>query len=355
MEPLSYIPAYLERIYLESHPDLTEAARSLVHEDVPRNMLKYAVTPDARGLCGYVGIRERLLDELDEAEDLPDGEFEERSNLVAAHARMALENLSQEVPLPVDAQLLAILLSGSGVDGTIRNLMQLDVDVRRRLEAVLDGFDESAEHFWSERLFEHPKATAAELTRTSPDLIGWLHVTESLARFCVASARYRMAERYARTVMRAEGYQGRPEGTAFLALARLEDEEGFFSLAHDLEERSSHRGEPERAEELVDDSPWYLLGRAILFYKLGRERSARRAIRDFSLRCDGGAFFLLNPTYLAPYLPIRPAPRDSWDLSHQAVWEADGIIADTPDFVGWAEGIEDVAAASEEFARRTGF
>lgn len=57
-----------------------------------------------------------------------------------------------------------------------------------------------------------------------------------------------------------------------------------------------------------------------------------RALREFANRCEGGAFFLLNPMYQTPYLPCRPEPRDPWDLSHQAVWEADGIISDTPDF-----------------------
>ena len=40
--------------------------------------------------------------------------------------------------------------------------------------------------------------------------------------------------------------------------------------------------------------------------------------------------------YQTPYLPCRPEPHDPWDLSHQAVWEADGIISDTPDFAPWA-------------------
>ena len=84
-------------------------------------------------------------------------------------------------------------------------------------------------------------------------------------------------------------------------------------------------------------------------------KNARRAARDFAQRCDGGAFFLLNPTYLTPYLPTRPEPQEPWNLTHQAVWEADSIIVDTPDFPAWIQSIEGMEELSEEFARRQGF
>ena len=41
----------------------------------------------------------------------------------------------------------------------------------------------------------------------------------------------------------------------------------------------------------------------------------------------------------------RPAPSG----------EADGIIADTPDFAAWAEGVEGIRERAEEFALRHGF
>ena len=41
----------------------------------------------------------------------------------------------------------------------------------------------------------------------------------------------------------------------------------------------------------------------------------------------------------------RPAPSG----------EADGIIADTPDFTLWAEGVDGVRAAADDFARSYGF
>ena len=52
---------------------------------------------------------------------------------------------------------------------------------------------------------------------------------------------------------------------------------------------------------------------------------------------------------------MRPPAREAWELTHQAVWEADGILADTPDFADWAASVEGVADASERFAARYGF
>ena len=121
----------------------------------------------------------------------------------------------------------------------------------------------------------------------------------------------------------------------------------FFALAHQLEEQMG--------ADALESSPWYLLARTILLFKTNKMRPATRALREFANRCEGGAFFLLNPMYQTPYLPCRPEPRDPWDLSHQAVWEADGIISDTPDFAPWANACEDVSQLAQEFARRYGF
>ena len=189
--------------------------------------------------------------------------------------------------------------------------------------------------------------TAADLTVSEPALIGWLHTLEAISQLCMASARYRAAVNYSRRVLKAEGYPTRAAGTVLLALARLEDEDGFFALAHQLEEQMG--------ADALENSPWYLLARTILLFKTNKMRPATRALREFANRCEGGAFFLLNPMYQTPYLPCRPEPHDPWDLSHQAVWEADGIISDTPDFAPWANACEDVSQLAQEFARRYGF
>lgn len=358
MEPRIYVSAYLERAYLAAHPELTAAARELVHDDIPQRLEKYAGSAHAEALVAYTSVHERLMRRLRELEDVPDDEeFDRKRGQLFDEVRLALFKIAETDQLCVDAALVGLLLSNISIDACLGELLKLEQRAHRQLMDGVPGFSDDAPGFWdarfvSERTIEgaDPSSTAAALTVQEPTLIGWLHTLEALAQMCLASARYRAAERYARQVLRAEGYRSHAEGTVFLVLARLEDEDGFFSFAHELE---AARGED--AAAALDDSPWFLLARTLLLYKLGRRKPARRALRDFAARCDGGAFFLLNPTYMAPYLPVRPEPETSWDLAHQAVWDADGIIVDTPDFVPWAESVEGVHDASERFADRNGF
>lgn len=340
MDPKVYVPAYLERMYLENHPNLTDAARDLLHEEVVAHPETYATTEHAANLLAYARVHTRLIGELDRMEDLPDEEFERKRDQVFRATRLEVYKIWQPDRLCIDAQLLDILLADVPIDACLHDLLQLEERARDYLRGSVPGFDTDAEAFWKPSTPQG--ADPASATRTNPEVIGWLHVCEALAQECLASARYRAAAQYARLVMRAKGYPNRAVGTLLLALARLEDEDGFFAAAH-------------TAGEGAEDSPWYLLGRTLLLYKLARFRNAQRALKDFVNRCEGGAFFLLNPTYMTPYLPVRPAPRDPWSLTHQAVWEADGIIVDTPDFSTWAASVDGVDAASEAFARKYGF
>lgn len=390
MDPRSYVAAYLERTYLAAHPELTDAARALVHGDVPQRLEKYAATEHAQALVAYVNAHEHLMRSLERIDDLPDEEFERKRAQIFDETRAAMLDIAAADRLCIDAELVGTLLTDISIDACLSELLKLERRVHDYLVHGVPGFSDDAPHFWDERSCAEdsapatapagasaggasdskhaPRQTALDLaarTASTPELIGWLHTLEAIAQMCLASARYRAAERYARTVLRAVGYPNHAEGTVFLALARLEDEEGFFSFAHELETRSEQAcdstgtagadapapGDP----SILDASPWFLLGRALLLYKLGRRKPARRALRDFAARCDGGAFFLLNPTYMTPYLPVRPVPREPWGYSHQAVWEADGIIVDTPDFTPWAESVEGVHEASEQFANRNGF
>lgn len=357
MDPSVYIPLYLEREYLSSHPNLTVGARELVHEDVAARPERYATTEHARALIAYAEVHRHLHQTLKSMEELPDEEFERKRSQLFAETRLAAHKIAETDRLCIDAQLLSILLAEVSLDACLHDLLVLEGHTRDFLEGGTSGFDAEAEHLFTPAALSDGR-DAAELTATNPVVVGWLHTIEAISQLSLASARYRAAMQYARIVMRAEGYPNRAEGTVLLALARLEDEEGFFAFAREVDqrEREAH-AQPAWMipHEPVDDSPWYLLARTLLLYKLGRRRAARRALRDFANRCDGGAFFLLNPTYLTPYLPARPTPQASWSTAHQAVWEADGIIADTPDFVVWAESVEGVVYASEAFANRNGF
>lgn len=340
MDPRDYVPAYLERLYTQEHPDLTEAARDLVREQIARDPERYATTGHARALISYARTHVELADGLFRIEGLADDEFERGRTELFERIRGNLARIIADDPGCLDARLVAIQLAEMPLDGCLSDMLALEREARDMLIATRPGFDPEIDGLWAVDASE--TEDAAYLTSTDPDLIGWLHILEALGQGCIFTARYRPAAAYARTVMRAKGFPNRAVGTLLLALARLEDEDGFFQAVQE-------------AGGDVEDLPWFGLARTLLLYKLGQTRSARRALKDFSTRCEGGAFFLLNPTYHDPYLPVRPPAREAWDLSHQAVWEADGIIADTPDFTLWAEGVDGVRTAADDFARRYGF
>lgn len=342
MEPSAYIPAYLERLYASTHPDLTPAASELLHERIARQPDAYAANDHARALLAYARAREELLRGLDRLEDVPDEEFEQGSTKLFDDARATMYRIAQEDRLCIDAQLVDILLSSASLDSRLNDLLRVEREARDHLVGGVPGFDPDAPALWDAAFLAREGADAEALTRSEPEVVGWLHALEAISQECLATARYKAAASYARQIMRVPGYGSRAVGTLLFALARLEDEDGFFAATRD-------------AGEDAEDSPWFLLGRTLLLYKLGRRHPAKRALRDFANRCEGGAFFLLNPTYQNPYLPVRPDVREHWERAHQAVWEADGIIMDTPDFATWAASIEGIEDISEDFARRNGF
>lgn len=375
MEPSIYIPAYLEREYLTGHPELTPAARKLVHDKVATQPGTFAASEHAQSLLAYANVRANLLKQLRELEAIPDdADFERRRAKLFAEARSDLYTIGKHDPACIDARLVDIQLADASFDARLNDLMRLERDAQQLLRDRCPGFDAEAPAYWSADALEDG-VSAAERTVSEPLMIGWLHTLEAISQECMASARYRVAASYAQRVLRAQGYQTLAEGTLLLVYARLEDEERFFGVGVGVgaggagdgagsgdEAAGVGAGKGEGAGAGVDaghmqleESPWFLLGRTILLYKLNRMRSARRALRDFAGRCDGGAFFLLNPTYQAPYLPVRPLPVDPWDRTHQAVWEADAIIADTPDFATWAANVDGIDDISEDFAARNGF
>ena len=123
-----------------------------------------------------------------------------------------------------------------------------------------------------------------------------------------------------------------------LACARLEDEEGLGATEALFSER---------------ESAWSHLSRALLLYKLGRMSAARRALRGFDSLCAGGAYALLRPVYVDLYLPERPeAPACGFEEAVMAVREAEPIIADVPEFLGWCQGHDWLMASAQSFAER---
>ncbi len=335
MSPSAYLPPLIEHEYASTHPDLTDDARSLLNDEIRANPGKYAQTDRTRALVAYAAAQARLARGYDAIADLPDEEFEPKRERLYSEARSSLAEAIRLDGRCFEARLLDILLGGRTYDDCIRDMLSLEGEARSYLLETRRAFDADA-----------PDVMCEDAPVPDPAAVGWLHTVDALSQSCLATARYRAAASYARTVMRAKGYPGRGDGIVFLAQARLEDEEGFFATAALCREQGLDDAE---------DSPWFLLGRALLFYKLGKYRQARRAVRDFAARCDGGAYFLGSPVFPAPYFPVRPEPRETWDAAQQAVYEADGILIDTPDFVQWATELEDVERAADEFARRNGF
>lgn len=342
MNPFCYLNAHLEAAYVASHPELTEAGRALLRRELESHPERYATCDHDRALLSYAQVHRRLHAELARMEDIPDEEFDRRRPQLTGAAQQELRRIWQADPRCYDARTVSAQLGEGPLDSRLGELRALEEEARAALAGALPDFDPDNPRFWSQVFCADWEHGDGAHTGALPELVGWLHLTEALAQECMMSARYRVAERCARTVMRAQGYPTRAAGTLLLALARLEDEDAFFEAVRE-------------GGEALERSPWYLLARTLLLYKLGRVRSAKRALRDFIGRCDGSAFFLLNPTYLDPYLPVRPEVGEPWRLTHQAVWEADGIIVDTPDFAGWAASVDGVPEAADAFAQRNGF
>ncbi|MFR7670217.1 MAG: hypothetical protein ACLU0O_05415 [Collinsella sp.] len=174
MDPSVYIPAYLERTYLASHPELTDAARELVHNDISANPQKYAQSEHAQALLSYAGVHRHLLDELHRIEDMgSDEEFEQTRNRLFDDMRDELLKIVRIDAHVLDAQLLAIILADTPVDACLGDLMKLEATTADYLQQSVPGFDMEAPHYWANNVLTDG-ATAADLTVSEPALIGWL-------------------------------------------------------------------------------------------------------------------------------------------------------------------------------------
>lgn len=290
----------------EAYAELVLAVRedpeSFIEDASERAMLVMARALDAyRASCR----NDDLLD---------DTAFEaERSRRLAkAHAEFARAREIDETSL--DARLLELITE----DGDPYDLFM--------------GLNELERNFPSD---EPPAGDAWDDVFFRPHL----RLRAALTRSCLDTAHYSMAVRGASSLMDISPSD--PLGarhTCALALARLEDEKGF----DELDARFSRQGDP-----------WSHLARVILLYKLDRMSAARRALRGFDQLCRGGAYALLHPTYVEPYLPDRPdVTPGGFEESVFAVREAEPIIADVPDFINWCQGHDWLVASARQFAEK---
>ena len=168
-----------------------------------------------------------------------------------------------------------------------------------------------------------------------------LRVKAALARTCLDTARFAMTRQACEELLSLAPIDALGARLTYaLTLARLEDEDGFEWL----DAREGRKG-----------NAWFHLSRALLMYKLGRMPAARRALKGYDRLCEGGAYILLQPVYVDTYMPDRPEFGPGTFLEAMlAAHEAEPIVADTPDFVGWASeqpGFFDSAVA---YCRRNG-
>lgn len=250
-----------------------------------------------------------------EAEDLDDDAFEAARSRALATLRLACDHAARVDEGCLDARLVGLLAAEEDPDSLLKGLLDLELATDGRGAGSLEGA-------W-EDVFRRPR----------------LRLRAAVARTCAEGARFRMAESAAASVIDAAPSD--PLGarhTAMLACARLEDEAGLG----ELEARFSGR-----------ESAWSHLARVLLLYKLDRPVAARRALRGFDDLCTGGAYALLRPSYVDPYLPDRPeAEPRSFEEGLLAVHEAEPIIADVPEFVDWCQGHDWFVASARRFAER---
>ena len=169
----------------------------------------------------------------------------------------------------------------------------------------------------------------------------WLRIKSRAIDMLVQSCCYREARRRCEEMLAAAPSDGQGvRHTLALILARLEDEDALTRLDGEF----SHEG-----------SCWMHLSRAMLLYKLGRLDAARRAVVGLADLCPGAAFYLVNPSYVEPYLPDRPLYSPGTDReSLLATYEADFLVADTPEFIAWAQTIPQFDEAAKAFGRKHG-
>ncbi|MGN0075891.1 MAG: hypothetical protein ACI38Z_02825 [Parafannyhessea sp.] len=266
---------------------------------------------------------------------LDDGEFYQTREKRLARMRRECDRALALDPDCVDAMLLRALAEDLDPDPLLDRLLQVERDVTPADAAAPTG-----------AVATDPDAATAG---TDPAADAWtdvlargrLRLKAAIARTCLDSARYRMANETGQELIALSPSDALgARHTCALALARLEDEPGFDAL----DAAFGRRGDS-----------WVQIGRVILFYKLGRMGAARRALRGFDSLCDGGVYALLRPVMVDTYLPDRPATSPyTFDEATLAVHEADPIIVDVPDLVTWVQNQPDMLASAKSFADKSG-
>jgi tetratricopeptide (TPR) repeat protein len=277
-----------------------------ISRDALRDPEAYATDDEDRAFAELqpaINTIRRELEEMDEEID----DFDEHAEAPKLTESIAALNRCLDLdPHCYDAQLLLILAQAVDDDVAISQLVTIEGEARAWCEE-------------RSRLYDGQTADLWDATFMRP----YLRIQSKIIDLLTLSCRYRAAlERSLRMLdaSPADG-QGIRHGTALL-LARLEDEEGLDAL--------------DAAFNRVG-SAWMQIARAILLYKLGRMDAARRATAGLATLYPAAAYYLVNPDVAPFYLPDRPpfAPGSDQECLF-AVYEADYLAVDTPDYVDWA-------------------
>ncbi len=301
---------------------LSSAAYAELLLEVCRHPENYVEDPHDQAFALLVEATDRVMRSREEDEFRDDDAFmQERTRRMERLARDCAQAL-EIAPDSIHAQLFAILAADHEPDAQLDALLNLEQALPAAIDPAL--LPESGDAW--QNVFLH----------------GQLRVKVAIARACLDSARYRMAAKYCQDVMTlSPADELGARHTCALALARLEDEQGF----DELDARFGRRGDS-----------WQQLARTILFYKLGRMPAARRALLGFASLCKGGAYALLRPVMMDTYLPDRPeAEPYSFAEVTMAASEADPVICDVPDFCTWAEGQGSFGQDAQAYAERYGY
>lgn len=220
----------------------------------------------------------------------------------------------------IDARLIQITCGSVNVDNRLSRLLELEGALEDEMGPITAGPTGDA---YSD-VFVRPR----------------LRVLFAITQAAMLTGRFRMAVRYCEELLEKSPLDAMGARlTMALALARLEDEDGFNVLAS----RDAH------------GNAWLNLGRVILAYKLGRLSATRRALMGFDRLCTGGAYAFLQPHYMGTYLLDRPVyTPGTFEETTMAVHEAEAILLDTPELCNFASKQEEFLASAREFCKRNG-
>ncbi len=235
-----------------------------------------------------------------------------------------------------DACRQALALDRTCIDARLLTTLVIDGSQDLRFEMLYDDYAEFVQKKGSITIPATGDAWSDVFMRPR------LRLQAALARTCINTSRFRLATEYCVDMLTKAPLDALGARlTCALAMARLEDEEGF----NWLDAREGRRG-----------NAWFHLSRVLLMYKLGRAPAARRALRGFDQFCVGGAYLLLQPLFVDTYLPDRPPYEpNTFEESMLCLHEADPIITDAPDFAAWARKQTGFLDSAHDFCIRNGF